>query len=248
MFPRDYFPSSLTPFNVENNALVYTGTNGTKYLVETYPHPANIPGLQLWLKADTITDVVDGASVTTWSDSSGQSRDASAPSTGAQPTFQAIARHGHPAVVFNGTNQFLDGPAANWQTFFAVAWCDTSPTQHMSLWGAAPSNMDMSVRRFSYGPNYCHGNANDFATVANYWINGTATNQVTNGVWHIVSCQSPTIRNFAYCVGGTGLWPSRLWKGKIAEILIYDSALSVLDMQQVERYLATKYGLPASNG
>lgn len=246
MFPRDYYPSVQTnsPIALDLDALVYTGADGTRYMIETYVDPTNIAGLQLWLRADSITDVEDGGSVATWSDFSGQGRDASAPATGAQPTFHSIARNGRPAVRFDGTEQILNGPAGNWRSFFAVVWCDPSPTEHMSLWGGSSSTMDMSIRRYSFGPNYCHGNANDFAPASTYRIDGTVTNQVPNGIWHVVSCQSPMMRNYGYQVGGTGLWPSRRWKGEIAEILVYDSALSTLEMQKVERYLAAKYGLP----
>jgi hypothetical protein len=246
VFPRDYFPSlttSLTP--LDENAAVYAGSDGTKYLIETHLHPASIPGLQLWLRADSLTNLPDGSAVTSWNDSSGQGRNASAPTTaGAQPTYQAIARNGRPALQFNGTTQFLSGPAANWQTFFAVAFCSTSPTLHMSLWGASPSTTDMSVRRLSTGPTYCHGNGNDFAPTPSYRIDGTPTNSVPNGIWHLVSCQAASPRNFPYRVAGTGGQPARLWAGAIAEILVYDSALSLLNTQKVEQYLASKYGLP----
>lgn len=250
MFPRDYFPSSLTtsqiPLDLDGNTLVYTGADGTKYLVETYLHPESIPGLQLWLRADSIADVADGGPIATWNDSSGQGRHASAPTGGARPTFQAIARNGRPAIRFDGKSQLLNGPAGNWRSFFAVAWCDTSPSEHMSLWGVSVPTMDMSVRRFSVGPNYSHNNGNDFAPRSAYRIDGTPTNQVPNGIWHVVSCQSPVTRNFAYRVAGTSAMPNiRLWTGQIAEILVYDSALSALDSQKVEQYLAAKYGLPA---
>ncbi len=252
MFPRDYYPSvqaatssttSPSPFGLDGNALVYTGADGTRYLVDAELHPANLAGLRLWLRADTITGVVDGGSVGTWNDSSGQGRNAVAPS-GAQPTFRAVARNGRPALRFDGVSQFMNGPASNWRSFFAVAWCDPAPTPHMSLWGASPTTMDLSVRRLSTGPNYCHGNVNDFAPASAYRIDGTATNQVPNGYWHVVSCLASSTQTFAYEVGGTGLWPTRRWLGMIAEILVYDSALSVLDFQKVEQYLAMKYGLP----
>jgi hypothetical protein len=40
-----------------------------------------------------------------------------------------------------------------------------------------------------------------------------------------------------------GYFGSRQWKGKIAEIVIFDSALSATDQQKVEGYLGHKYGL-----
>ncbi len=245
MFPQEYFPTGMGSIVLDGDLLSYRKTDGTKYTIGTTFHPANLPGLQLWLRADAITDLLDGGAVTSWPDSSGNGRHASQSSASFRPSFRAIARNGRPAVLFNGTSQFLDGPSANWRSVFAVARCGTTPSDHMSLWGCSTSGVDLSIRRFGSGPSYSHNNANDMALASGYRIDGVVTNQVPNGVWHVVSCLSPVPRTFPYRVGGTGLFSTaRLWTGEIAEILIYDAALTPSNFQKVEQYLANKYALP----
>src|SRR6185503_14515658 len=76
-----------------------------------------------WFKADVLS-LNDGDAVTTWTDSSGNSRNATQ-STGAnKPLFKTGAANGHPALLFDGSNDYMQtasfGAASQPFTVFAV--------------------------------------------------------------------------------------------------------------------------------
>lgn len=81
------------------------------------PQPSDVANLELWLKADAITGLSDGAQITTnWPDSSGNSRNATAVAggTGNKPTWQATAGpNSMPAVKPKGAGSTDD---AGWFT------------------------------------------------------------------------------------------------------------------------------------
>lgn len=67
------------------------------------PIPSDIPGLGLWLEADRITGLADGASLTTWTDASGSGHNANPYlSLGSAPVWRSAAVNGQPAVQFTG--------------------------------------------------------------------------------------------------------------------------------------------------
>jgi hypothetical protein len=74
----------------------------------------------LWLKADAITGVADGAKLATWVDSSGNGQDATQPTEANQPTYMASGRNGLPTVKFDDLDadstpngvQFMNSSAA----------------------------------------------------------------------------------------------------------------------------------------
>lgn len=63
--------------------------------------PSDVPGLQLWLEADTITGLADGDPVSAWPDEWGAGNDATAAGT-ARPTYHPATINGKPALRFGG--------------------------------------------------------------------------------------------------------------------------------------------------
>tara|TARA_R110000803_G_scaffold20600_5_gene52855 strand:- start:6808 stop:9282 length:2475 start_codon:yes stop_codon:yes gene_type:complete len=124
-------------------------------------------GLQLWLKADSITGVLPGDRVPTWFDSSGFGRHARQTTTLNQPTFRNTGV-GPASVVFDGINDHLSVSHSiffNSEEFtvFCVAKADGTGTEPVfsSVAGATSSN-----------------NAKGFAVVMN------RSNRKTIGVWN----------------------------------------------------------------
>jgi hypothetical protein len=70
--------------------------------------PTDVTGLRLWLKADAITGVSDGATLATWPDSSGNSNSAGMGTEGFKPTYQTNEVNGLPCVRFDGTDDRMD--------------------------------------------------------------------------------------------------------------------------------------------
>jgi hypothetical protein len=86
-----------------------------------FTHPFPLSGLQLWLKADAITGVSDGADLTTWTDVSGQGHNFSS-SGNNNPKYRSstllinglpVVEHG---VSGSGANQALKISNANFPT------------------------------------------------------------------------------------------------------------------------------------
>lgn len=76
-------------------------------------------GLKLWLKADAITNLVDGNSVSNWPDSSGKGYNAA--NAGALcPTFRTGVLNGKPVVRFDGIDDYL------WNNTFSPGGNDVS--------------------------------------------------------------------------------------------------------------------------
>ena len=68
--------------------------------------PTDISGLQLWLKADSLS-LNDNDAVGSWTDSSGNGNTANQGTAANKPTFKSSIINGKPVVRFDGTSDFL---------------------------------------------------------------------------------------------------------------------------------------------
>jgi hypothetical protein len=105
--------------------------------------PSDIAGLALWLKADEITGLVDDDPVSTWADSSGNSRDATQTST-KRPLYKTAIQNALPAVRFDATDDCLVTAAINFAsstglTVFVV-FTAASATDRVLVESSADSN------------------------------------------------------------------------------------------------------------
>jgi hypothetical protein len=83
-------------------------------------------------------------------------------------------------------------------------------------------------------------NPSSSATVS-HWFNGTDQN-ISSGIWTFYGANSTPITSITIAARGDLIY----FIGTIAEIIIYNSAISLNDQRQVEAYLAQKWGLTAS--
>jgi len=91
-----------------------TVTVGGARSIEIFPlisvaafSPDDVSGLSLWLKADALS-LNDGDPVTTWTDSSTNSNDATQATAAKKPTFKTNIVNSQPVVRFDGTDDELD--------------------------------------------------------------------------------------------------------------------------------------------
>ncbi len=75
--------------------------------------PCNLNGLQLWLAADTLTGLADGAAVTTWRDLSGRGYDAVQTDVAKKPTFQTGEINGRPIVRADAVDDVMNIPTGH---------------------------------------------------------------------------------------------------------------------------------------
>jgi hypothetical protein len=215
--------------------------------------------------ADEIVGLGDGAPVPLWEDLSANGYDVAQANPAAQPTYHLAHINLLPAVVFDGSD-LLSGtavlpPGPAW-TIFAVLM-----TTSLGIWkwalrlskdasevnaGVMKTDAEKLVCIFTDGPGSYHVHQSTPAFVpglfaicvvaydgVNQLVNLAATDEIT---------PEATVPSAAtgIDIGGNPWQGLEDWIGDIAEIIIYDSALSDGDRTLVENYLEAKYGLSIS--
>jgi|GEM_PF-928572 prepilin-type N-terminal cleavage/methylation domain-containing protein len=209
--------------------------------------PTELPGLLLWLKADSLfSSLVDGDLVTTWSDSSGNNNHATGSGTG-RPTYQTAELNSWPTVQFDGSNDVLNFTTAlsNIRTaVFVIRYTSgyliyAPILGHASLydWHGAP--IGGNIVWTSYASAYVQG-----ATAYN---NGTAMagNAVPRNTGSFQVVEFLTTGNVN--AGRLGNDRGGSWfKGDYAEVILYDNVLDASSRNKIETYIHEKYGLAIS--
>jgi alpha-tubulin suppressor-like RCC1 family protein len=234
--------------------------------VTTTASGATLPmsGIKLWLRGDF--GVVSNVNnlVTTWTDESGNGNSATA-GTSTAPLAVGNAIGNKPALRFNGQNTSMGLPnllqgATAVEAFVILRAASTSPSGNRGLW--------------SFGSNYRNAYpqsngqiVDDFGSGNRYTFspNAPITEQ---HLYNVVSSSTEwTSRmngavQFTYASNGVGFWPwpvlgsggavsgygSTNFDGDIAEVLMYDHALTQSERDAVTAYCMGKYGLLDSDG
>lgn len=212
--------------------------------------PSSIIGLTTWLKADSLT-LVDGAAVATWIDSSPATNNAVQNTATARPIFKTGVLNGKPAVTFDGANDILifdsnitAGPAS----IFVVSNRTGAKTGNQAL--VVTQKLSVSSRQ----------NGNNWAAFLNSHLDAGV---VTNDAFNVLSTIFRSVGDVDLITGtsvvnrvngssytsrggsGIGADPAGVdyHMGDIAEVLIYNRALSQANRDSVISYLKTKYAL-----
>ncbi|MCS6933893.1 MAG: PKD domain-containing protein [Chitinophagales bacterium] len=236
--------------------------------------PASLPGLRLWLSADTGV-TLSGTSVTQWNDISGNNYHCTQPNPGAQPQFVATncLINNKPSIKFDGINdsligQLIPGISDSSISVFILASGETQTTAGTN----APffsinqvSNGFWVVRRVinqTYGlltNNVYVSGTTASAPNAGFnfrvhqvikRLNNDVTLYINNNAVTLSNSTNPAViapfTNAPYQLAkGPG---NAFFKGDIAEILVYDKALNNSERQQVLNYLYNKYAPPVDLG
>jgi len=216
--------------------------------------PKDLQGLALWLKADAGV-TLSGSDVIAWADQSGNGRNASAYNN---PQLITNQINGKPVIDFNASQYFTSDNQNlnnNSSIFFVVKSRGDhgiifSTSDYEGLVFALTANPNNS---FSVGISNLFEIANDGADNGNNWMIGSTIRsnnltsiiykngtQVANGDYD-TSSLNPT----APLIIGTDADLNSYWNldGQIAEIIIYNRALTISERQKVEAYLNTKYAI-----
>ena len=211
-------------------------------------------GRHLWLRADTGV-TASGGRVARWLDQSGNGRNAAMSTRARQPQYVAEALNGQPILRFAGAQSMSLDNVITLDSFsiFIVGKNNASSSFSMILGpgGSSPNNQlrweDGSHALFVGTGNslptitsrigdtrvyHALSATYDKATMAVYRDgNGTSSQRfVTRGPWILASLGSYYSQHFM--------------EGDLAEILVYDRALSERERQAVNAYLRTRYRLP----
>ncbi len=258
-----YVATGLAPgaqYNFRITATNLAGNSTATMVSATTPASSRssfpVDEMQLWLEADSgaITSTTD--KLPCWVDQSGHGHDAQQGAAGAQPTVVAGVLNGRPVVRFDGSSNFLQLPAStvaglSQGELFVVLRAADPANQPDGSWGfggggdgAYYGNGGLIYENF--GSDTRHGpilppaqldqfNLYNVSAATNDWtvrlneqmLAHSASNTPTFGGAPVLGRNSE----------GYGL------KGDIAEVLIFDHALSETERLTVEEYLAGKYAL-----
>lgn len=243
-------------WGINTNVLTFTSANREYPALNRNFIPTDISALALWYDAASPATVsLSGDLVVNWADKSGNARDASTNSN--CPTYTVGSNY----IQFSGSN-WLSYPATflsntQYTLFFTVAR-DVSKAEHIitsSGTGGTNANLitgyspNMYVFKYGYFANDTSFTAPAFTTLpepANLitlqqtatqrlaWYNGTQTLTNTNAT--LLASQNDGLLGVYLRTASTA------WNGKMYEINMFTRALSTTERQQMEGYLAWKWG------
>jgi len=228
-------------------------TSGT-YTINIPPFTnTSVPGMQLWLKADTIPSA---GPVGIWQDQSGNNNNATQGNPSSQPTLIANSVNSLPVVHFNGSQvlglpNFMNGAGAG--EVFAVVRTTVASGTTNGLWGWGGG----------YGSLYPNSDgtvSEDFGT--NTWqsLGQPAANLTQYNLYSISSSAAEWTQRFnglvsydragnmvsfrAYpTLGADNAYGLESFTGDIAEIIVCNTVLTPAQRDTVSAYLGNKYNL-----
>jgi len=213
--------------------------------------PRSVPGCSLWLDAaDSNTITLSGSNVTQWNDKSGSSNHFT-PTSG---TPTSILDNGRSVVNFTSgtimrsTNQITFTTSS---AFFIVSRLNSITAANTGmLLDFTYMNGYKSIR--FYGPNGILGGTpatfGDEYELANgaYYVNGTFNPSFGSSTYlntySIIGTVAPSSGGTTYLAFSSSFY-ERYFIGNIAEFLYYPGGVTSTQRQQVEGYLAHKWGI-----
>jgi hypothetical protein len=230
--------------------------------------PLLIPNLGLWLKADAGVTLVGGA-VNAWADQSGNGRDYSALGATNRPAYSGTL-NGLPVLTFDGTTDYLIGNVASRSiaqnvtgiTMIVVAKygglvieraigisdegisprciLGASTTQWQTGGQRLNADSPVVVGGGTSNTNYVIQSGILRYSVATAAVFVNSVSQVDTAFQTAGSTENLASAN-AYI--GCAANVSSFMSGDIAEVIIYQRAISVEERNSVERYLSVKWGI-----
>ena len=252
--------------------LVFASSKDRTNVLETVllDSPRDISGLVLWLNAEDEVFAPD-AKMPVWADRSGCGNHATQTNAAAQPAFVTNVVNGLPAVRFTRSSSQLFLPVSafngmenlrDFSLFVVCRWGGQATSGIFGAWGSS-ANTHFEIDN-SNGQLRLRVAALDSIR---------ASNTVTPNVW----CQVAGVMNGSGDTPGAAVFHDGLLRGAmekdpgntalsghttmaignsdsgrnfggdIAEVVIFNRALSAAERRRVERYLAVRYGLPLVN-
>lgn len=245
---------------------IISGSGGTFGGVPPESIGGGASSFRLWLKADKITGLTDGSTVSSWTDYSGNNNNATQSIEANKPFFITgiSTLNGKPAVRFDGTSDFMSLASqvigSQQFTIFAVVNSTAvSPANReiFSNWDTTNTmtsifigHGNVSLTKIRLTDELANGGDVTFPST-HYILTGmSSSSNVTtykNGAQIGAKGSAfgtPRVLTTAYYIGKQGSYSGgEYWMGDIAEIIVYDGALSASDGNVILNYLAGKYNI-----
>jgi alpha-glucosidase len=200
-------------------------------------------GLVLHLDASSIVGLSDGAAVSMWTDLSGTGHNATCQSAGTddKPVYKVNALNGRPVVRFGAKNSWFSFNAiTNIRTVFWV--CKEDPSAYLNRFLLGHSTYyDFHRGGWNIWDSYWANSriVNGTTRLNGSVINGTTTAVPTNQYALISLVTTGNVR--ANQLTRDRDYTDHSWYGDIAEMLVYNRALTTTEINTVESYLNQKY-------
>ena len=247
------------PVDAGTNSAGWSNSAPAGCISNNFDPLVDIGGLGLWLHAGAGVQTNAGGAVTNWLDQSGAGHQAAPPAAGAEPLLVAGALNGEPAIRFDGIDDgFLLGDLSasfpTGATLFVVCTLNADDaynlfsTRNNDEWWRFNGNgyeypgVFRTTRIEAYRPSMPTTGSHIFTIESTggaweQWIDGLSGGAAAGDY-------NP---GDDYRIGlADNVQPLKNLQGDIAEILIYNRALSTNERNQVGRYLTEKYDMSAS--
>jgi hypothetical protein len=217
-----------------------------------YP-PTTISGLMLWFEAGQISGVADGGAVATWSDASGNGHDATQATGTKQPLYRSTGTlpNGKPVVVFDGVDDTLGLSATLGSAATVFMVCNPSAVASAYLIGGNGSGNTPAIISGFSSKSFEYFDSGDRQTLSAsgtgfHVLSVVQTDGSSYAGWFdgaSAFSASPTVNisgKTLTTIGSAG-GTSNFAGFSVAEIIVYNRALTTTERQQVESYLTAKY-------
>lgn len=259
------------PFNISSSTIVKAIAAGPSFTtsavassniqIDTSTQNVSRQDMTIWLKSDNGV-VLNGSTVSQWTDLSGSGNNATQATSANQPSVQSNAVNNLPAIVFDGSTDYLQFPNgfADWNgcSIFLV----TKPsviTTNLRFFDFATGLNSNNIKIEEINPSGLefdvNGVANPSAITSSTGLgtssfqlieaihSGNASGQIFSnstqvGQGSLINIPSVTRTG---CFIGKGYSAGNLFNGQIAEFIVYNRTLSAQERASVEGYLYSRY-------
>lgn len=256
--PSTEYDFEVRAYDASGNRGAWSAVGSFSTIADAFD-PSDLSGLTMWLKADAITGLSNGDSITTWQDSSTANNDAAQVGGFGVPTYQTNVVNTLPVARFSGSTQFLGLPDLSALTeieVFVVVKLVDDPALGSGETGLWHLGTDAQATHFTWvdGTLYDAMGSTVRKDLGNPATSFSAAFRVYSvysaaGDWQayidgvsIFSTATNTVGVQASAFLGRNAAGGHL-KGDIAEFIVYNRKLTGTERDDVVDYLTTKYGL-----
>lgn len=260
----------ITGGTLNSNVLTFTDVNlsDKEYIALGTGFDTCNPGgvstnLKVWLRADKevyntgTTLATDGQTVSSWGDQSTSAADASDPDN--LTTYETNEVNFNSAVAFDSDATSLEGSFTTTTaglTSFTAAYFNSSSADFAAifeLYNTASGSPD-NARAWFEGSRYASVTTYDDGLIAsdnwNFWSvdhpSGSSANIYENGgvfqLGYTTDWSMAQSGNYIYYLGDDQTGGNEL-TGFIGDLIVYEGTMTATERQQIETYLAIKYGV-----
>jgi len=206
--------------------------------------PASIPNGAMWLRADTVTEDTGGVDLAT--DKFGLGNDASQSASANRPDLIASDSNlnSQPSMTFDASQALdcaLNEASSDWTIFAAV--------QNDVAAGIRAILDSPSIRFRGYGTNLrCDNGATNLTVSMGAGAHVVCARLGSSGLVRVDASEATgTLAAAAYSIPHLGSrytnYTTDNWQGEIAEVIVYQRALTDDEIDTVMEYLGARYGV-----